>query len=106
MTSHVKINLQPCFFQLIRSHPIFLSKGCKALGFFKLYPKGCGVGMVLGRLGLVRFGRFGREILGEVSETVHRASSLCYPVARGWRIKNERVDVVSVHTPAEPFNCL
>lgn len=38
------------FFQLIRSHPIFLSKGCKALGFFKLYPKGCGVGMVLGRL--------------------------------------------------------
>ena len=51
-------------------------------------------------------GRFGREILGEVSENVHRASSLCYPVARGWRIKNERVDVVSVHTPAEPFNCL
>lgn len=51
-------------------------------------------------------GRFDREILGEVSENVHRASSLCYPVARGWRIKNERVDVTSVHTPAEPFNCL
>ena len=51
-------------------------------------------------------GRFGLEILGEVSENVHRASSLCYPVARGWRIKNEKVDVASAHTPAEPFNCL